>query len=76
MSAWPGKIEIAGIPTIHNEKKLALRFIQGRNPDWVYRVFFADYDEKALWLDELTPSFNRRNFFFEETPEFIAAAKN
>lgn len=76
MSAWPGKIEITGIPTIHDEKKLALRFIQGRNPEWVGRLFFADYDEKALWLDELKPAFDRRLFFFEETPEFIATARN
>lgn len=76
MSAWPGKIEITGIPQIDCEKKLALRFIQGRNPDWVLNDFFAEYDEEAIWLNDLKPSFGQQNFFFEETPEFIAAAKN
>jgi hypothetical protein len=44
----------------------ALRFIQGRNPDWVQRPFFARYDEGATWLDELEPAFGERRFFFED----------
>jgi hypothetical protein len=44
--------------------------LQGRNPDWVMRPFFAEYDEDAMWLDELKPAFGAEQFFFEE--EFLA----
>ena len=51
--------------TIHGERVFALRFLQARNPDWVGRPFFAKYDEKATWLDGLTPAFGEDKFFFE-----------
>jgi hypothetical protein len=44
---------------------LALCFIQGRDPDWVMRPFFAAYDREATWLDELRPAFGEDRFFFE-----------
>ena len=65
MSAGPGKVEIQGVTEIRGEKVLALRFIQGRNPDWVQRPFFAAYDEQATWLDQLKPAFGEERFFFE-----------
>ena len=65
MSAGPGKVEVQGITEIHGEKVFALRFIQGRNPDWVQRPFFARFDPKATWLDQLRPAFGEREFFFE-----------
>jgi KamA family protein len=66
MSATPGKVEIQGVTEINGERVFALRFIQGRNPDWVQRPFFARYDEGATWLDELEPAFGERRFFFED----------
>lgn len=66
MSANPGKVEIQGVTEIHGEKLFVLRMIQGRNPDWVQRPFFARYDEQATWLDQLTPAFGEEKFFFEE----------
>ena len=66
MSAGPGKIEIQGVTEINGEKVFALRFIQGRNPDWVQRPFFARYDEEATWLDDLKPAFGEERFFFED----------
>ena len=69
MSAGPGKVEIQGIADIGGETVFALRFIQGRNPDWVQRPFFARYDEHATWLDELEPAFGERAFFFENEYE-------
>ena len=48
-----------------------MRFLQGRNPDWVARPFFAEFDEKAIWLDELKPAFGEDKFFFEEELETI-----
>lgn len=65
MSASPGKVEIQGITWINGEKVFVLRLIQGRNPDWVQRPFFARYDPEAAWLSELKPAFGEKEFFFE-----------
>lgn len=66
MSAHPGKVQILGVEEVHGEKVFVLRLIQGRNPDWVDRPFFAKYNPDAIWLDELQPAFGRSKFFFEE----------
>lgn len=66
MSADPGKVEVQGVADIRGEKVFVLRFIQGRNPDWVQRPFFAQYDESATWLDQLKPAFGEERFFFED----------
>ena len=44
MSASPGKVQVLGTQEIHGEKVFVLNFLQGRNPDWVGRPFFAKYD--------------------------------
>ncbi|OUR86955.1 lysine 2,3-aminomutase [Gammaproteobacteria bacterium 42_54_T18] len=66
MSCDPGKVEIQGITEINGEKVFALRFIQGRDYDWVQRPFFAKYSETATWLNHLEPAFGEEKFFFEE----------
>lgn len=65
MSCNPGKICIEGVANIDNKKVITLKFIQGRNPDWVKKPFFAKYDTKACWIDELEPAFSE-NFFYEK----------
>ncbi|MBM9519655.1 lysine 2,3-aminomutase [Desulforhopalus vacuolatus] len=69
MSCIPGKIQILGVADVKGEKALALRMIQGRNPDWVARPFFAKYDEKATWYNELKPAFGEEKFFFSDELE-------
>ena len=66
MSSHPGKVEVQGVTEINGEKVIALRMIQGRNPDWVQRPFFAKYDEQATWLNHLQPAFGEERFFFDE----------
>lgn len=66
MSAGPGKVEIQGITELQGEKVFVLRFIQGRNPDWVQRPFFARFDPEATWLDDLQPAFGEKQFFFAD----------
>ncbi|TVP82396.1 lysine 2,3-aminomutase [Thioalkalivibrio sp.] len=66
MSAGPGKVEVQGVTEIQGEKVFALRFLQGRNPDWVQRPFFARFDPEATWLDQLRPAFGEERFFFED----------
>jgi hypothetical protein len=66
MSAAPGKVEVQGVTEIHGEKVFVLRFIQGRNPDWVQQPFFAKFDPNATWLDQLEPALGQDRFFFED----------
>ncbi|HPG10788.1 MAG TPA: hypothetical protein PLU37_04600 [Chitinophagaceae bacterium] len=66
MSATPGKVQVMGVSEVGGKKIMTLRFLQGRNPDWVGKPFFAEYDEKAIWLDDLKPAFGEKKFFFED----------
>lgn len=66
MSTDPGKVQILGMNEIMGEKVFTMRFIQGRQPNWVGRPFFAKFDEEAIWLDDLEPAFDKEQFFFEE----------
>lgn len=66
MSCLPGKVAVEGVTEIKGEKAFVLSMLQGRNPDWVKRPFFAKYDETAVWLDDLKPAFGNKEFFFEE----------
>ena len=75
MSCTPGKVQIVGTQEIpingKMEKVFVLQMIQGRNPDWVNRPFFAKYDENARWMDDLKPAFGDEFFFDEELAEMI-----
>ena len=66
MSATPGKVEVLGVQEVAGERVFVLRFLQGRDPDWVGRPFFARFDPKATWLDQLEPAFGEEPFFFED----------
>ena len=74
MSCTPGKVQFLGVSEIGDKKVFVLRFLQGRNPNWVARPFFAEYDENAVWMDELKPAFADR-FFFEDEAEQIYGQK-
>ena len=66
MSCLPGKVQILGVADIRNEKVMVFRMIQGRNPDWAARPFFAQYDDKAIWYTDLKPAFGEEKFFFTD----------
>jgi len=71
MSCTPGKIQVLGVSEINGKKVFVLRMLQGRNPDWVARPFFAEYNERAIWLDDLRPAFGEEKFFFEDELESL-----
>lgn len=79
MSCVPGKVQILGTDEISvngkTEKVFVLQMIQGRNPDWVNRPFFAKYDPHARWMDDLKPAFGKKFFFDDELEEMIEEAK-
>lgn len=66
MSCSPGKIIVEDITEINGEKVFALKFTQSRNPEWTNKLFFAEYNESASWIDDLTPAFGHDEFFFEK----------
>jgi L-lysine 2,3-aminomutase len=76
MSCLPGKVQILGVADIKDEKVMTFRMIQGRNPDWAARPFFAKYDEEAIWYTDLMPAFNEEKFFFtDELNELLSPAE-
>ncbi len=70
MSATPGKVHVIGTAELNDQKVIVLRFLQGRNPNWVQKPFFAKYDENALWLDDLKPALTNKFFFEDEMNNF------
>jgi KamA family protein len=73
MSDTPGKIQLLGVAQVRGEKVFVLRFLQGRDPRWVDIPFFARYDPRATWFDQLEPAFGEQRFFFESDRAFEAA---
>jgi len=55
MSCTPGKVEVVGVQNIMGNDAFVLRFLQCRDEAWIGKVFFAKYDKKALWFDDLEP---------------------
>ena len=75
MSATPGKIRMLGVTEINGKKYMVLDFLQGRNPEWVGKPFFAEYDEDAMWIDELKPAFADKFFYEDELKEMLKEEK-
>ena len=71
MSATPGKIRMLGVAEVNGEKVMVLDFLQGRNPDWVGKPFFAKYNPEAMWIDELEPAFEDEFFYEKELEEML-----
>ncbi len=69
MSCMPGKVEVVGVGTVNEQKVIVLRMIQARDPRWVLKPFFAEYDDEATWIDQLRPAFGEKKFFFEPEVE-------
>lgn len=74
MSAAPGKVQVDGVAEIGGRRVFQLSFLQGRDPGWVRRPFFAEYDARAVWLDDLKPAFGQRRFFYEKEARFARHA--
>lgn len=60
MSAEPGKVAITGVAEVSGQRVFVLELLQARRPELVGRPFFARYDPRAVWLDELEPAFADR----------------
>jgi KamA family protein len=73
ISAGPGKVLVDGITTVKGQEVFVLKMIQGRDPKWVNRIFFARLDPRAAWLDQLEPALGEREFFFERSLQAMAS---
>jgi L-lysine 2,3-aminomutase len=56
MSATPGKVHILGRNTVDGMDVFMLQYLQCRRPELVRRPFFATFDPKATWFDQLHPA--------------------
>ncbi len=65
MSTTPGKVVIDGVANIRGQEVFVLKFLQGRDPEWVGHPFLARFDPTATWLDDLVPAFGEPEFFYE-----------
>lgn len=65
MSALPGKVMVEGTAEIRGEKVFVLSLLQARDPSWCRRPFFARFDPKATWEDQLSPAFGEQEFFYQ-----------
>lgn len=55
MSAWPGKVHVLGVQQVGSQKAFLLEYLQCRRPELVRQPFFAKFDPKAVWFDQLEP---------------------
>ena len=76
MSALPGKVAIEGITEVRGEKVFVLNLLQGRNPEWIKKPFFAKYNENATWLTDLRPAFGKDKFFYQDELNTIIRSNN
>lgn len=68
MSAFPGKVRVLGVTSIHGVRVFILEYLQARKPELVRIPFFAKYDPEATWYDQLEPAFDSDRPFFQEQP--------
>ncbi len=73
MTISAGKLAILGTAVINGEKCFALQFTEGRNMQWMDRVFHARYDEQKNMINLLLP-FDTENYFFESELRDIESA--
>lgn len=57
MSTTLGKVVVDGVATVAGQEVLCLHYLQARDPAWTGRPFFAKYDPRACWLEDLVPAF-------------------
>ncbi|MFQ5423455.1 MAG: KamA family radical SAM protein [Phycisphaerae bacterium] len=64
MSCFSGKVAVLGATESDGRKVFVLEYLQARNPELVRRPFFARFDPRAVWFDQLKPATPRDKPFF------------
>jgi L-lysine 2,3-aminomutase len=71
MSATPGKVAVDGITEVGGAKLFQLHYLQARDPKLVGRPFFARFDARVTWFDQLSPAFDSDHPFFSPADQPI-----
>ncbi len=64
-----GKISLLGTVDLKGEKYFALKFNEGRNMEWMDKVYLAHYDEVEKTIANLRPYEGDKHFFEDELIE-------
>ena len=59
-------VHVVGTSEVNGERVFVLRMLQARKQHWAYQPFFAEFNDEAVWIDELRPAFGEEKFFYEE----------
>ncbi len=70
MTSSAGKISLLGTVEVNGETLFALKFNEGRNMEWMDKVFLAKYDERENIIANLKP-YNADKHFYEDELEVI-----
>jgi L-lysine 2,3-aminomutase len=63
MTTSAGKISLMGLAEVNGETAIVMKFTEGRNMEWIDKVFLAKYDARENNVGSLTP-FDTTDFFF------------
>ena len=66
MTSSAGKISVLGTAEVKGETLFALKFNEGRNMEWLDKVYLARFDEIENTIDKLIPYESERHFFEDE----------
>lgn len=69
MTSSAGKISLLGTCQVNGETVIALKFNEGRNMDWMDKVYLAKYDEKQNTIEKLLPYQGDKHFYEDECLE-------
>ena len=66
MTSSAGKISLLGTVDLHGEKLFALKFNEGRNLEWLDKVYLTHYDENENTIANLRPYGTDKHFYEDE----------
>jgi L-lysine 2,3-aminomutase len=69
MTSSAGKISMLGTIEIEGEKAFVLKINEGRNMEWMDKIFLAKYDEKETVITRLKPFWGDKFFYEDELAE-------
>lgn len=69
MTSSAGKISLLGTVELNGEKLFALKFNEGRNMEWMDKVYLAKYDETENTIANLRPYGSDKHFYEDELIE-------
>lgn len=69
MTSSAGKISLIGTTEINGETVFVLKFNEGRNMEWIDKVYLAKFNEKENTIEKLIPYEGDKHFYEDELIE-------